>query len=433
MRSIFASIVRSIVRSIVPGIVALTALLVLGAPSVEADTLGAQPEASAGGRLASARVEVGAIYTLRVSTAGESDGGFFKVATPCVPAIATHTNASFDGDTYVAQQGFAETEIAAQSYVLTAADFPLRVDALEMIFYGDTTVETTTEWSAMIWRGLPSTGTNLLTLSSDGISVPHLVLPPGNEGANVQVFIDPGDPIIVTDDGTHTFSIGYRIDAHNNPAANQCTAASPANSNVFPCTDVTGLQSSTGNWLKGLNCGLFGCPPNGGWARFSALSAGCRPSGDWVMRATYMPSFATAEVSNVTCQDGIDNDCDGFTDCDDPNCGADSICALVGVGNPGDAESAPGALGLSVTSPLPPAGEEIRFTLPFAGRARVELYDASGEIVARLLDASRPAGPQSVAWDGRGNDGARVAPGVFFVRLADDRGNFAVRKLVIIR
>jgi len=33
-----------------------------------------------------------------------------------------------------------------------------------------------------------------------------------------------------------------------------------------------------------------------------------------------------SEVPNVTCADGADNDCDGVTDCEDPNCGTDSAC-----------------------------------------------------------------------------------------------------------
>jgi hypothetical protein len=115
---------------------------------------------------------------------------------------------------------------------------------------------------------------------------------------NVQFSVDPGDPeqIVVNDDGSHTFSVGFRINQHNQPPANPCLQSPPTCCNAFPTTDASGLANSANNWLMGLNCGQFGCPPNGGWARFSQLAAGCRPSGDWVLRATW---------SSLNCQTGV--------------------------------------------------------------------------------------------------------------------------------
>jgi hypothetical protein len=37
------------------------------------------------------------------------------------------------------------------------------------------------------------------------------------------------------------------------------------------------------------------------------------------------PTAAT-ETPGITCRDGVDNDCDGFTDCEDPDCGSDPGC-----------------------------------------------------------------------------------------------------------
>ena len=42
----------------------------------------------------------------------------------------------------------------------------------------------------------------------------------------------------------------------------------PTCCNAFPVVDVSGPAQPQNNWLFGLNCGSFGCPPNGGWSTF---------------------------------------------------------------------------------------------------------------------------------------------------------------------
>lgn len=213
--------------------------------------------------------------------------------------VSSHTDADFTGGTYVIQAGFAEQEWAAASYVLPANKFPLRIDLIEMIFaQSNAVVTTTTHWSVAVWDGTPATGTKIAEYSSDGLLLPHIVMPPGTNGVNVAFGIDPSDPeqiIVYNNSGTNTFSVGFRIDKHNNQTQNPCFTAPPSNSNAFPCTDVSGLASAMHNWLYGVNCGTFGCPPNGGWARFSQMPSYCVPSGDWVLRASWTP---------LTCTDG---------------------------------------------------------------------------------------------------------------------------------
>jgi hypothetical protein len=49
---------------------------------------------------------------------------------------------------------------------------------------------------------------------------------------------------------------------------------------------------------------------------------------------------------------------------------------------------------------------------------RLDLFDVTGRLVRRLVDA--PAGSRAVrvAWDGRDDAGTLVAPGTYFARLA---------------
>ncbi|MBL8764617.1 MAG: immunoglobulin domain-containing protein [Phycisphaerae bacterium] len=234
------------------------------------------------------------------SRLGVITAAFFGAATALTPVstvraqcqeVRTWSGANFEGGSFVLQQGFAEHEIAAASYTLPASEFPVKIDLMEMIFAtANTTVTTTTHWSILVWEGIPTTGTIVAEYSSDGLILPHIIIPPGTNGVNVQVSVDPEDPeqiIINNTGGSNTFTIGYRIDKHNQQTANPCFTGPPGTKNAFPTTDANGLSSPTNNWLFGVNCGPFGCPANGGWARFSQLPLSCRPSGDWNIRVTY--------------------------------------------------------------------------------------------------------------------------------------------------
>lgn len=254
---------------------------------------------------------------------------------------SSHTDANFEGGSYVMQAGFAEREIAAASYVLTADQFPVRVDLMEMIFATrQATESTTTEWSILVWDGPPNSGPPIFEYSSDGVTLPHIELPPGTNGINVQVSIDPNDPdqiILYNDSGTNIISFGYRIDKHNFQIQDPCFVPPPSNRNCFPTTDVSGLQSSTGNWLNGVDCGPFGCPANGGWASFAQLPGGCRPSGDWVMRMTWtslncQPDDGACCLLDGSCVQTTEGDCAASggtyqgdnTDCNDVECPEDT-------------------------------------------------------------------------------------------------------------
>lgn len=62
-------------------------------------------------------------------------------------------------------------------------------------------------------------------------------------------------------------------------------------------------------------------------------------------------------------------------------------------------------------------GARVSFSLANAADVRLAILDAAGRNVRTLVRGAMPAGPQSVTWNGRSANGARVAPGVYFLRL----------------
>lgn len=76
-------------------------------------------------------------------------------------------------------------------------------------------------------------------------------------------------------------------------------------------------------------------------------------------------------------------------------------------------------------------GAVFRFALTRAGRARVEVFDASGRRLGRVLDRTLEAGEHAGAWDGRVH-GTRAAAGVYYLRLALAEGT-QTRRLVVER
>jgi len=94
--------------------------------------------------------------------------------------------------------------------------------------------------------------------------------------------------------------------------------------------------------------------------------------------------------------------------------------SVTAVGPPGrDAGAAP--TGPIVVSAWPnPSRGASRFAFSLAGRTNVwlALYDPSGRLVRRLVDARLDAGPHVAAWDGADERGRRVPPGVYLYELA---------------
>jgi hypothetical protein len=79
-------------------------------------------------------------------------------------------------------------------------------------------------------------------------------------------------------------------------------------------------------------------------------------------------------------------------------------------------------LALAAPRPNPARGGVTAFTyaLPSGAASRVSLgvFDLNGRRLRSLVDGVRPAGEHREVFDGRADDGARLAPGVYFVRLS---------------
>lgn len=73
----------------------------------------------------------------------------------------------------------------------------------------------------------------------------------------------------------------------------------------------------------------------------------------------------------------------------------------------------------------------ISYELASAGGVRLEIYDAAGRIVRRLLDEGRDAGVHLAVWDGNAESGVRARAGVYHARLR--AGNTTtVRSLILV-
>ncbi|TMJ97798.1 MAG: hypothetical protein E6G67_02050, partial [Actinobacteria bacterium] len=93
----------------------------------------------------------------------------------------------------------------------------------------------------------------------------------------------------------------------------------------------------------------------------------------------------------------------------------------------------PLTLGLAAPSPNPIRSfGRFSFTLPRAGRVRLEILDIQGRRVATLADGMLSPNQYVRGWDVRDDQGRVVAPGMYLTRLSGDLGS-VTRRFVILR
>lgn len=93
------------------------------------------------------------------------------------------------------------------------------------------------------------------------------------------------------------------------------------------------------------------------------------------------------------------------------------LSPTLGVENDAPAAAVAGGVVRSLAvAPNPARGAtSVRLALARDADVRVDVLDAAGRLVRSLASGTLRAGSRTLAWDGRGLDGARVAPGVYLV------------------
>ena len=132
-------------------------------------------------------------------------------------------------------------------------------------------------------------------------------------------------------------------------------------------------------------------------------------------------------ASNSSAGDVLAVWCDDRATADDYGLYGQFLNAAAAVSAP----SAPRALSVvAAPNPFNPM-TRVRFTLPAAGEASVDVYDLRGRHVRALGHGSFDAGTHDLRWDGADDTGAQVASGVYHVRLRHAAGT-VTRKITLI-
>ena len=88
---------------------------------------------------------------------------------------------------------------------------------------------------------------------------------------------------------------------------------------------------------------------------------------------------------------------------------------------------------VAAASPNPARSQAVlRFALARGSNASLRIFDVNGRIVASLLEGTLSAGEYSRSWDGRTQQGARAAAGVYLARLDAD-GTHSSTRIVLQR
>ena len=97
------------------------------------------------------------------------------------------------------------------------------------------------------------------------------------------------------------------------------------------------------------------------------------------------------------------------------------------------AASKPVACGLDANYPNPFNTEtQIAYTLPEAGLVELAIYNVGGQRIRTLVQGVQEVGRYQTVWDGRSDNGAALASGVYLSRLSSPQG-MQVRRMLLLR
>jgi len=95
--------------------------------------------------------------------------------------------------------------------------------------------------------------------------------------------------------------------------------------------------------------------------------------------------------------------------------------------------SAPTSFSFAPGFPNPFVTEtQLQYSLPTAGMVRVTVHDLRGRLMRNLVDERESRGTHAAFWDGRNDQGGRVAAGVYYARISY-AGSVRTQKILVLR
>ncbi len=140
----------------------------------------------------------------------------------------------------------------------------------------------------------------------------------------------------------------------------------------------------------------------------------------------------TYDVGTNFCRS--DFNCSGLVDTTDFNILSAHFghgCSAAGVADQHSEVLRAPSLEQNYPNPFSPE-TRIAFRVPASGRATLRIHNAAGRLVRMIERECEAPGRYEVLWDGRDNNGARAATGVYFVRLETPLGS-EVRRMLLLR
>ena len=82
-------------------------------------------------------------------------------------------------------------------------------------------------------------------------------------------------------------------------------------------------------------------------------------------------------------------------------------------------------------NPFNPA-TRISLVMDQTGPAKLEIFNARGQLIRTLVDGTLPAGDHAITWNGQTDGGTQAASGTYFYRLTTDK-DMLTRKMSLVK